>query len=459
MRFVLGEGAGRPFTTAELLARADEVVDRQYAGNAALRARMQLVLANLFSEYRDYKRALALLARAHAAATASGDDALLATVQCHEAGVHGVTGAPGQAERLFTAALERLGPRTMGAAAARLTCHMQRAGVYLNAGRAQAAIDEAQEVLHEVGPARPTQIVTVIAARDVIAAAHDGLGQTARAVELYEANLGDAEQSGQGGTSLVTTMANNLGVLLGRVGQIERAARAYERGLAVAPAFASEDHALLINYARLLVDLGRARKALPILERATERSRAAGDELFHGLGLFGIAAARCELREWMPCERGLDAARAALRPVVPRERALWGTIEVVAARASMARGDWPRARAQLVAALAFYDGAQDRNTGRVRALSSLARVEAQLGRLALAADYARSAVTAARTVSAGFANSEWLGSALLAQGIVLAAEGDNAASKAVLAQAVEQLRGALGDDAPATREARARLGS
>jgi protein involved in temperature-dependent protein secretion len=112
-----------------------------------------------------------------------------------------------------------------------------------------------------------------------------------------------------------------------------------------------------------------------------------------------------------------------------------------------------------VAALAFYDGAQDRNTGRVRALSSLARVEAQLGRLALAADYARSAVTAARTVSAGFANSEWLGSALLAQGIVLAAEGDNAASKAVLAQAVEQLRGALGDDAPATREARARLGS
>jgi serine/threonine-protein kinase len=458
MRFVLSEGAGRPFTTAELLARADDVIDLQYAGNAALRARMQLVLANLFGEYRDYKRALAVVARAQAAAETVGDASLLAMVQCNEADLRSSTGDTENAERLFATAIARLGPAANGDPAALISCRLQRSTLYLTSGRAQEAIDEAQEALRLIGTPRPTQVASVIALRAVIAAAHDGLGQTARAVELLEASLDDAERTGQGGASLVTTLANNLGVLLGRVGQVQRAVRAYEHGLAVASAPAvSKDHALLINYARLLVETGRAREALPVLERATRQSEAAGDQLFHGLGLLGIAAARCELREWRSCDRGLDAARDALRPIVPRDRALWGTVEVVAARASITRGEWTRAREQLTEAMALYDAAKDRNTGRVRALTLLARVETQLGRRDIAERHAERAVAAARSVSVGFAYSEWLGSALLAQGIVLESKGDAASAKTVLEQAREQLQNALGDDAPATREVRARL--
>lgn len=53
----------------------------------------------------------------------------------------------------------------------------------------------------------------------------------------------------------------------------------------------------------------------------------------------------------------------------------------------------------------------------------------------------------------GFAHSEWLGSALLAQGMALRARGDERAP-AVLREALAQLEPTVGDAAPSVIEAR-----
>jgi tetratricopeptide (TPR) repeat protein len=255
-------------------------------------------------------------------------------------------------------------------------------------------------------------------------------------------------------------MANNLGVLLGRVGQLQRAAQAYEQGIAAtASSGGARDHALMSSYARLLIDLGRAGEALPILERATAASERDGDPLFAALGVFGSASAQCQLHRWQLCDRLLVEARARLKPVVPRERALWGSLEVVAAKASLARGDAGLAERQLHDAVALYEAAEDRSVGRVRAFSLLARVEAQRGDLVAAQIDADRALQLARSETAGFARSEWVGSALLAQGAVAKARGDAPAAKAALGDALEHLRPTAGVRAPATREAVALLAS
>jgi hypothetical protein len=57
----------------------------------------------------------------------------------------------------------------------------------------------------------------------------------------------------------------------------------------------------------------------------------------------------------------------------------------------------------------------------------------------------------------GQPHTEWLGSALLAQGVVLAAQGEPAQARAVLGEALNQLQAAMGSDAWATRDARAHL--
>ena len=60
-------------------------------------------------------------------------------------------------------------------------------------------------------------------------------------------------------------------------------------------------------------------------------------------------------------------------------------------------------------------------------------------------------------MAGGLTHIEWLGSALLAQGAVLAAQGDKPAAQAALREALAQLQASVGDEAPATREARALL--
>jgi tetratricopeptide (TPR) repeat protein len=305
---------------------------------------------------------------------------------------------------------------------------------------------------------RPAQVALVREMHVMQANGYDALGQTPRAVEIYEQEIEAGRRLGGGGAMLDTALPNNLAVVLGRTGQIVRALRAYEIGLATTTVDGEPtDHALAINHARLLVDLGRAQEAIPRLERGIAASQRAGDPLFVGLGAFGLAAAHCELRDWARCDALMDSARASLRPVLPPDRAIWGTVDVAAARAALARDDLSRARTLLRNAIAIYDAAPDRSPGRTRALTLLARVEARQGDLAAAQTHATEAVAAARRVAAGFTTSEWIGSALLAQGIVAQARGDKVAAVAALGDALEQLRQSAGDAAPATREVEALL--
>jgi tetratricopeptide (TPR) repeat protein len=108
----------------------------------------------------------------------------------------------------------------------------------------------------------------------------------------------------------------------------------------------------------------------------------------------------------------------------------------------------------LTKAVAIFDAASDRNRIGIRALALLARTEQQLGDLPAAAQHAQRAVALAREALAGFEHSEWLGSALVAQGLVDQAQGDQAAAQASWRAALVELRDSLGDAAPATEEAR-----
>ena len=458
MRFILKETSDKPFTTAELLARADALVDRQYASDVALRARMQLVLTDLFAEQRDFTRAQAVLDRARTSAEAAGDAMLIAQVDCYQGAQLNAKGQSEAAEPLFARAIARLLAHTPVDKAALVKCYEQRSSLQMRMERPQAMIDDASEALRLIGTPRPAQVALVRSLRVMQANGYDALGQTPRAVEIYEQEIAAALRLGSGGATLDTALPNNLAVVLGRTGQVLRALRAYEIGLATTTVDGEPtDHALAINHARLLVEVGRAKEAVPQLERGVAASQRAGDPLFVGLGRFGLAAAHCELRDWARCDALMNDARATLKPVLPPDRAIWGTIDVAEARAALARDDLPRARALLRGAMAKYDAAPDRSPGRTRALTLLARVEARQGELPAAQGHASEAVQAARLIAAGFTTSEWIGSALLAQAIVALAQGDTAAATAMLRDALEQLRDSAGDTAPATREAQALL--
>src|SRR5205085_854862 len=133
------------------------------------------------------------------------------------------------------------------------------------------------------------------------------------------------------------------------------------------------------------------------------------------------------------CHYGTDAARCdelraeadrQLRPMLPPSHSTFATLEFLAGRSAMIRGDAAKARALLLDSVSLYEAAPDKHLGIVRALSALALVQQQLGDAEAARASASRAVDIARKAAVGFEHTEWLGSALVALGNVLAAQGD-----------------------------------
>ena len=64
MRFLLSEQFGKALTASPLLLRAEQLVERQFADDPLLRARLSLMVADLYGELNAFVRAEQVLLRA-----------------------------------------------------------------------------------------------------------------------------------------------------------------------------------------------------------------------------------------------------------------------------------------------------------------------------------------------------------------------------------------------------------
>jgi serine/threonine-protein kinase len=457
--FLLQEGAQKPFTTAQLLVRGEQLIDRQFASDPGLRARLLLTLANLYVDAMEANKADALLLRAQTAAKGVADRPLQAQIDCSLAAHYGDTDAFDRAMPLFDSAIARLRAEPELDLAVLAQCLTDRSMVSMLRGDADAALADAQAALASLGSPRPGQRSLAVTAYSALADARSMRGEMALAVTEYQRAIDALDAIGRGRTSQAVGLLNGLGLRLSKAGQTLRAAAVYERGMAIAHEIENADNVgpgIETNYGKLLVDLGRAREAMPLFESAltsaTERGHARSIAQVSLLS----APAWCAVNDLARCEALLARARMQMQTTAPPGHTTFGTLEMEEARLALARHDAATARAHLRRALSIFDAGKEWNPNRLRTLSLLARTELQLGDKSAAAGYAAQAVAQARAGLGGFARSAWLGDALLAEAEVQNAEG-NKAARATLAEALSQLRETTGEAAPATREAKTLL--
>ncbi len=455
MSLMLSEGAGAPFTTAQLLARASQSVDEQFADSPELRERLQLLIATQYSDTRDFAQAQAVLLRALASARADGADASLsAQINCHLAAVYDAIGKTDQARALYDAAAGTPARITRLDPTAAVTCLSGMAVFYRDQGDAPKAIGNAQAAMALLASPRPGQRSIVVDVRSILADAYAMVGRRAEAVAQYEIDLRDLAAMGRENTAGAMVIGVNRAVHLSRAGQAREAADAYRKLLASdTMAGRAANRTLEINYANVLAWLGRFPEATELLERARTAAVSAGNPRLVGFVQLVAANLGCSMGNIDTCATELAAARATLAPLFPSNHKNFATAEMIDARLSLARGDPAGARDHLLRSLRIYDASTEKDTARLRSLAMLARVEAQLGDRA-ALEHAAQAVTQAHEVSQGFAHTEWLGYALVAQGIAQQKLGSAAQARTAFEQGLLQLQGAMGDDAPPTREAR-----
>lgn len=457
--FLLQEGSDKPFTASELLDRGEQLVAKQFADDPAQRARLRLMLADLYGQAMQQKKALAVLMAAQADARQGSDLSLQLTIECQTAAQLGDNGEYGPALSMFDRAIESLrsSPEIDRALLAR--CLQGRAAMSIERGDMKAAAADAQAALDTLGTPRADQRTRAVLTRATLAFAQSKLLQSARAEQEIRRAITELEAMGRGRTELAATLYNALGVLLFDAGQTLRSAEAYRHAQKVIHDLRGPDPVLEGNYASLLIQLDRPREAIPLVERALDAAIAMADKGVAPWVALQGAPAWCQTHDLARCDALLATAKAGLTKTRRAGDPIFGTIEMRIAEAAMARGAWTEARDGLRHAMTLFGADGANNLRSLRALTLLARVEQQLGEGPAAREHSERAVAWARKSMAGFPHTEWLGRALVAQGWVQQASGQAAAAQASWREALAELQATAGPEAPATAEVRRLLGA
>ncbi|HEX5130792.1 MAG TPA: serine/threonine-protein kinase, partial [Usitatibacter sp.] len=363
MRFLLSEQSSKPVPAPELLQRAERSAARQFADDAALRARMQLLIADLYGELGEYRRAETILEQARLSAAASGDRWLAIQADCVLAAVFGATGRGNEALALFASAMSPVEADRLADPVTTQVCFSQRSVTLRNLGQPEDAARDARVAMASIDATHPGYRVNRIFLRTNVADALINAGKVREAVEIYEQAVSELAQIGRGATSAGLLLANNLIVMLTRGGQPLRAVEAYRRVAGAEPGGGAPPLSSLdINYARALFDVGQGEEAELILERGRAETARQGDTRGEAFAALAAAGAACTHGTDVPrCEALLAAAAAKLRPIVPPKHSALATLEYLSGLHWLTRADAVRARAILEGAVARYEGAPDRN--------------------------------------------------------------------------------------------------
>src|SRR6185295_13958154 len=126
---------------------------------------------------------------------------------------------------------------------------------------------------------------------------------------LYDEASRDLERIGRTNTSAGWTLANNHIFTLARAGWLRQAEDVYAR-VAGGGAQARQLVDLVINFGRVLVDVGRLDEADAMLQAAADEKARQKHRRGEAFALLGVARARCARGVEAPCEEAIARARA-----------------------------------------------------------------------------------------------------------------------------------------------------
>jgi eukaryotic-like serine/threonine-protein kinase len=451
--FLLQQGFDRPFTTPELLARGEQLVQGQFTNDPALRAKLLLTLASLYGQAAQQGKAEQLYVAAQALAHQTSDESLQVDADCALAHEYGD-------QRLFDKALSALDAAILKAESAPAVdssvvaeCHIERSEVRLDRDDAAPALADAQIALTLLGNVSDGQKVLLMQARTAVADAKGALGDDAAAVAQYHAAIGLLSSMGRGQTELAVGYYTNMGRNLSRAGQWLQAATAYETSIKISRNVAAADDADpvgLTNYAKLLVDLGRTNEAIQTFDAAAAAATHLKNAKSLAMANVLSAPAWCAAGNLKECASRLSQGKEVLTRQLSPKSSTFGTLEMYAAQLAWDGHDAAVAREHLQNALKIFASAPDFNPNTLRSLGLLTEVELSLGDTGSAQSHSAELLAKAQEALHGFATSAWVGRAQLVQGEVLQALGKSNEAHASLEQALSVLRSTVGAQGPWT---------
>jgi serine/threonine-protein kinase len=454
--FLVSDAAagGGPFTTDDLLARAEAILERQDGKPDENLADLLTAIGRQYHGQDEQGKARKLLTRAYELTRRNWDRAAHARAACALADAVADGGEFERADRLLREGLAL--PDEPQFVLPRVFCLLRGCQVARNAGDGEKAVEHAlaaQKLARESG--QESKLLELTIAMDV-AESYRIASRNREANAAFEQAWAHLEAMGRGETEKAGTLLNNWALVVSSLGRPLDAERLFRRAIDVTSAGGNEKGVspmLLNNYARALMEVGRLPDAMRYAERAYRDARSAGSEVVITQSMF--------LRTLLHLRRG-EPERAAtiLTELEPRAARIPHTNFAHAILASLqalvaqARGDAAAAGAAHDLAVAL---AKDQDPeGLVLARRSAFHLER--GRVEEARSDAEQALAVEQELAGADALSNRIGRAHLALARALHAQGKGDEARAAAAAAVGHLEPTAGAEHPDTRAARALTG-
>ncbi|MEI6667486.1 MAG: serine/threonine-protein kinase [Acidobacteriota bacterium] len=462
MTFLLGERGSKPFTAIEMMARAETLVEHQFAEEPALRAKFQRLLAIMYDDAEEGEKASALVGRAQASAKGLHDLGLQSYIECGRAYIESDRGTYDQSMATFNSVIAALEINPTDDSTILATCLQYRSEIKRRMGNPKGALEDATKAVQVLPSPRPGQRKLAITLRVNVADARFATGQFALGLQEYESVLKQFQWMGRDRSMEYIVVLNNLGVRLDSAGQLRRAGDVFTQALDLMRGLGGTQAVLPTietNVANSLRKRGRDRQAQQLFDSALANATRAGDPMQAAQINLSAARSWCSVGDFSGCRHRIDAARQALQKLLPAGHPLMGMVDAADFDYYWARQDYRNANTFAQRAWLKVNAAKSDRSDRIIALSNLAQSESKLQQWDQANAHAQEAVTLAREMQSGLPYNYWLGLALSKLGSIQLDHGERAAATINLREAELHLRETLYEDSKMLRNIQEQLRS
>jgi eukaryotic-like serine/threonine-protein kinase len=461
--FVLTDAGttGRPFTTSELLARAEQAIEANGSTDSPMAIEQIINLGSLFARLSQHRKAMELFEKAYARSIAGNHAELRWEATCELGRMHAYSARLRQATELFDTGIAQL-QRHFPDSPALVECLEQKSDLQLTKqeiaaaiATAQASVAHAQRVFLR---ARQHWIPPLVQ----LATAHRAAGHFQISEDLLRETLVLLKELGRERTADAMVLYNTWGIVKADIGDIVGAVRMFETSLGIGRALwgdATVSQWVSVNYGRRLLLLGRFAAAEENISNALQRSSGEDDAEMQAAALLGLIMVNRARGDLQAAKAARVRAEQFMREQLPPEHTLHVSLLFESGLLDLADNSLGLARTRLQQALAQFQRTNRRMSDQVVALVGLTRCELQSGDLARAAALATEATEFARKVALPDQPSYWLGLALLTEIDVQQALGHAGRVHELSVEALAQLTPSVGADHPLTRKAAALAGA
>jgi eukaryotic-like serine/threonine-protein kinase len=457
--FVLTDAGttGRPFTTRELLARAEQALESYGSIDSPVAIEQVINLGMLYARVGQYRRALALFEKAHARALAGNHAELGWQSACELGRMHHYAGRLQQSTELLDGAIAHL-QRQSPNSPALIECLEQKSDLELTQQDVQGGIAAAQASLAQAQKVFPRAQAHWISPRVQLATTLRAAGHYQVADDLHRGTLALLKELGRERTANALLLYNSWAIVRSDMGDILGAAQLFESGLGIGHALWGEgtpDQWVSVTYGRRLVILNRLDDAQAYFSSALSTSSGEDDAEMEAGALIGLISVSREQGDFAEARAARARAEKFIEATLPPEHTMRMSFLLESGLLELVDGALDDGKAELERMLSQLEHANRRLPDQIAALTGLARAALRSGELDRANEFATKGSALARKVAIVGQPSYWVGLALLTQVDVEQARGHAGRARELSVEALAQLAPSVGADHPLTKKAAA----